>query len=343
MIRVLVVEDSVTQREILCRIVRDDVELTVAGEARNGTEAIEMVRELSPDVVLMDVHMGEMNGIEATRTIMRDHPTPVVIMSSTLQQRDIDLAVEAMRVGAVMAIEKPKGAALLHMRKMAPELYRVLRAAAGTRVRTTAVRNAERPKVVAGKYQLPPGSIKVIGVASSAGGPSILVEIFSALPRDYPIPILLVQHISPGFEEGFANWLSQQTGQVAKIATKSHKLEPGIWLAPTGHHIVLNSPHQIGLLPRQSKDIHCPAGDPLLASIADQLGTSAVGVVLTGMGDDGARGLLALKEAGGQTIIQDEATSMVWGMPQAAKKAGASQFELNPAEIADALCRIAKK
>lgn len=341
MIKVLIVEDSITQREILCRIVRDEDDMTVAGEARNGAEAIEQTRKLSPDVVLMDVHMDDMNGIDATRRIMRDHPVPIVIMSSTLQERDIDLAVEAMRVGAVTAIEKPKGAALLHMSKMGPQLCAVLREAAAAKIRPPASRSATPPAAPrVGVYHSPAEAVKVIGVASSAGGPSVLVEIFSALPRGFSIPILLVQHISAGFEEGFANWLTQQTDQQARIAAKGQKLAPGIWLGPTDRHIVLNTPHQIGLLPRQPSDIHCPAGDPLLASIAEQHGKSAVGVVLTGMGDDGARGLLALKQAGGQTMIQNEATAMVWGMPQAAKKLGASQFELTPAEIAQALCRL---
>ncbi len=342
MIKVLIVEDSVTQREILCRIVREDDEMTLAGEARNGVEAVRKARELSPDVVLMDVHMDEMNGIEATQQIMRDNPVPIVIMSSTLQKRDIDLAVEAMRVGAVGVIEKPKGAALLHLSKIAPKLRQVLREAGATRVRKTA-RPVAKPPVRLENYQPPANPVKVIGIASSAGGPSVLVEILSALPREFPIPILLVQHISAGFEAGFADWLTEQTGQPAKIVTGMQRLLPGIWLGPMGNHIVLKTPHQIGLLPRRDEDIHCPAGDPLLNSIAQHYGKSAVGVVLTGMGDDGARGLLALKQAGGQTMIQDESTAMVWGMPQAAKRLEAQDYEFNPAEIADALCRIARK
>lgn len=343
MIKVLIVEDSITQREILCRIVRNHDELTVAGEASDGAEAVKKVRELSPDVVLMDVHMKEMSGIEATRIIMRDHPVPIVIMSSTLRKREIDLAVEAMRIGAVTAIEKPKGAALLHMAKMAPMLYQVLREAAATKVRKTESQSPAKLLVRAGKYKPPARSVNVIGVCSSAGGPSVLVEIFAALPPGFPIPILLVQHISPGFEEGFANWLTAQTGQTAKIIGQTQKLSPGIWLGGNGQHIVMKTSRQIGLMPRRSADIHCPGGDPLFDSIAQHQGDSAVGVVLTGMGDDGASGLLAIKQAGGQTIIQDEATAMVWGMPRAAKKMDANDYELNPPEIADALCQIGRR
>jgi len=344
MIKVLIAEDSVTQREILARVVREDDEMTIVGQARNGVEGVEQVRELSPDVVLMDVHMDEMNGIDATRRIMRENPVPVVIMSSTLQNRDIDLAVEAMRVGAVAVIEKPKGAALLHLAKIAPQLRRTLREAAGTTIKKKGVAEPLAEMTVRPtRYQPPDKPVQVVAIGSSAGGPSVLVQILSALPNPYPIPLLLVQHISTGFEEGFANWLSGQTRQSANIVTGRQRLMPGTWLGPTGHHLVMESRHQIGLRPRRPDDIHCPAANPLLASVAERCGDSAVGIVLTGMGDDGAQGLLALKQAGGQTIIQDEATAMVWGMPQAAKKVGAAQYEMNPAEIADALCRIAEK
>ena len=339
MIKVLVVEDSVTQREIICRVVCSDTHMTVVGEARNGVEAVAKSRELMPDVVLMDVHMPEMNGIEAAREIMRDLPTPIVIMSSTLQKRDIDLAVDAMRVGAVGVIEKPKGAALLNMAKMAPKLCQMLRDAAGTKVGKPSPRSA-RPAERLTDYVVPSWPIKVIAVVSSAGGPSTLVELFSRLPPHFPIPILLVQHISSGFETGFAEWLTRQTGQSATIATDHQRLLPGIWLGPKDHHIVLKSRNLVGLLPRRPADIHCPGGDPLLSSVAALMGRAAVGAVLTGMGDDGAQGLLALKQAGGQTMIQDEATSMVWGMPQAAKKIDAHIYEMNPSEIGDALARL---
>lgn len=343
MINVLIVEDSVTQREILCRIVEDHDGLSVVGQARDGAEAVKKVRELLPDVVLMDVHMDKMDGIEATRQIMHDHPVPIVIMSSTLKKREIDLAVEAMRIGAVTAIEKPKGAALLHMAKIAPILYRVLQEAAATTVRKTSAQPQAPPLVRAGKYNPPANSVNVIGVCSSAGGPSVLVDIFSALPSEFQIPILLVQHISPGFEEGFANWLTTQTGQTVKIITKTQKLSPGIWMGSTDQHIVMKTPRQIGLLPRRSEDIHCPGGNPLFSSIAQHQGKSSVGIVLTGMGDDGASGLLEIRQAGGQTMIQNEATAMVWGMPRAAKKVGANDYELNPPEIADALCQIVRR
>lgn len=341
MIRVLIVEDSITQREILCRIVRNSDGMAVVGEARDGVEAVAKVEELSPDVVLMDVHMEPMNGIEATRIIMRQHPTPIVIMSSTLQKRDIDLAVDAMQSGAVMAIEKPKGSALLHMSKMAPSLVRVLHEAAEAKVRSSAIKKPDYKTVGKSLWRLPAQPTRVIGIVSSAGGPATLVRILKGLPRNYPIPILLVQHISKGFEEGFASWLGRETGLPASIATDGQRLTPGVWMGPCERHITLAVGNRISLRPQQPDDIHCPGGDPLLHSIARQSGKASMGMVLTGMGDDGARGLLAIKQAGGQTIIQDEATAMVWGMPQAAKKIGAGDYELGPSEINKALRQAA--
>ena len=365
--RVLVVEDSVTQREIICRIVRSDDQMIVVGEARNGIEAVEQVKKLSPDVVLMDVHMDQMNGLDATKIIMRDNPTPVVIMSATLAERDVNLVVNALKVGAVAAIEKPRGAALLHMSKMAPELLNTVRQAAATPVRdkkggaTDSGNDKARTDTVSSRDSVgttaqatsqdrlrfetassPSHRMKVIGVASSAGGPAVLAQIFSALPDRFPIPVLLVQHISAGFESGFAKWLTEKTGQQTRIASADQKLLPGIWMGPHDHHIVLRTPYQIGLDAKQPHDIHCPAANPLLASIARHCGRSAIGLVLTGMGDDGAAGLLAMRNAGSQTIIQDEASAMVWGMPGAAQKCGASDHELSPAGIVDVLLAAGK-
>jgi two-component system chemotaxis response regulator CheB len=170
-----------------------------------------------------------------------------------------------------------------------------------------------------------------------------LKEIFAAVPKPFPLPVLLVQHISQGFEEGFARWLSESTGQPARVATDGARLGPGIWVAPGGEHLALGpGGKRILLLGRDPKDIHCPSGNPLFHSLATHLGTKAAGVLLTGMGDDGAEGLLALKQAGGQTFIQDEASCVIWGMPKVAKQRGAATYELSPRAIADVLTRAGK-
>ncbi len=343
MIKILIVDDSVTQREILKRVLESDPDFCVAGEARNGREAVPMVQECAPDVVLMDIHMPEMDGIEATRQIMAQCPVPIVIISASLHKCDVDLSLEALEAGAVSVFAKPEGAALLHLHRIEPKLRRELVAASLARVRKPRPvgerRRSEQSATVVVRSQ----PVEAIGVCVSTGGPKVLLEILCALPCPFPIPTLLVQHISPGFEEGFAGWLSGRTGQAVQIAADGEHLAPGIWLAPSGKHITLQSPKRISLKEPATKDIHCPSGDPLFYSLADQLGAKATGVQLTGMGNDGAQGLLALKLAGGETIIQAEGSCLIYGMPKAAKELGAACRELRPPEIAAVLTRMANK
>jgi len=342
MICVLIVDDSITQREILKRVLEADGEFVVAGEARDGRQAVDMVRETQPDVVVMDIHMPEMDGIEATRQIMSQCPVPIVIASATLKRRDVDHGLKAMEAGAVSVITKPGGAALLHLKEIAPDLRHEIIAA--SRANVTKSRLLAGPSVVGAQQSQAikqhPHRIELVGVCASTGGPSVLSEIFSALPKPFPVPILLVQHISQGFVEGFGEWLGQQTGHVVQMATEGQRLEPGIWLAPAGRHLALAGPRRLALPRRKTSDVHCPSGDPLFESLARHLGPKAAGVQLTGMGDDGARGLLALKQAGGETFIQSEATSLIWRMPKVAQELGAANHELSPASIAHALTRL---
>lgn len=316
------------------------------GQARDGSQVVGLVRELKPDVVVMDIHMPDMDGIEATRQVMSQCPVPIVIASSTLKKRDVDHGLKAIEAGAVSVIRKPDGAALLHLKKIAPELRHELLAAAQANVSrlrrplvpTSPIDSGSQSKIGNRKSR-----ILAIGVCASTGGPSVLVEIFRNLPKPFPIPILLVQHISQGFVEGFGEWLAGQTGQTVSIATEDQPLTPGIWLAPVRMHLTLGSRSRLSLPNRESADVHCPSGDPLFASLARHLGPNAAGVQLTGMGDDGAHGLLALKEAGGETFIQSESTSLIWGMPRVAKELGAANHELSPMAIAGALTRLSAK
>jgi two-component system chemotaxis response regulator CheB len=343
MISVLVVDDSVTQREILKRVLEGDPDFAVAGEARNGKEAVEMVPQCTPDVVLMDVHMPVMDGIEATRQIMAQCPVPIVVISATLRKRDIDVSLQAVEAGAVSVIPKPKGAAILHLHKIAPELRRELVAASQARVRRVR-RVAEKPSTArTAPARQKASAVEAVGICVSTGGPTVLMKILSEIPAPYPIPVLLVQHISQGFEQGFVDWLSGKTGQTVRLAGDRERLAPGVWLAPTGKHLTLQTPRRISLEDPAPKDIHCPSGNPLFASLAEHLGANAVGVQLTGMGDDGAQGLLALKQAGGETIIQTEESCLIWGMPKVAKELGAACRELGPSEIAVALTQMTNR
>jgi two-component system chemotaxis response regulator CheB len=349
MIRVLIVEDSVTQREIFRRLLADDPELLVVAEARNGHEAITQVQAHSPDVVLMDIHMPDMDGITATAEIMKLCPVPIVIASATLKKRDVDLAMKAYDAGAVSVIEKPEGAVLLHLKKMAPELRRELIAAAKAQVRRRngsggvgSARDDQPARQPVSHRSFAIRKVSLIGICASTGGPPVLQKIFSEIPKPFPIPILLVQHISRGFEDGFARWLTVSTGQSVNIAAGGQRITAGIWIAPSGRHITVSSPSRLELPRGNESEIHCPSGNPLFESLAKHLRGQAAGIQLTGMGDDGAQGLLALKQAGGTTIIQSEASCMIWGMPKAAKQLGAAVHELDPEEIAKALTQAAQ-
>lgn len=351
MIRVLIVEDSITQREIFRRLLADDPDLTVAGEARNGKEAVDRVQSFSPDVVLMDIHMPDMDGITATAEIMKVCPVPIVIASATLKKKDIDLGMKAYEAGAVSVIEKPEGAVLLHLKTIAPELRRELIAASKAKVKRS---KTNRPTRIADHAAAPREpkqfedqeskfqNISVIGVCASTGGPPVLLEILSEIPKPYPIPILLVQHISRNFEDGFVRWLSASTGQPVDIAISGQRLTPGIWISAAGRHLAVGSTARLDLPPGSESEIHCPSGNILFRSLAKHFGPRAAGIQLTGMGDDGAEGLLALKQAGGATIIQDEPSCLIWGMPKAAQQIGAATYELNPDEIATMLTQITR-
>jgi len=342
MIQVLIVEDSITQREILRRLVEDDPGFAVVAEARNGREAVALVQKHTPDVVLMDIHMPDMDGIQAAREIMEQWPVPIVIASASLKRHDIDLALSAFQAGAVAVIEKPEGAVLLNLAKMGPRLRNELAAAAQAKVnRRVLVRSVKQQS--AANLSIASGAIAAIGICASTGGPPVLLEILGAIPRPYPLPILLVQHISQGFEEGFARWLSQATAQPAGMARNGQRLEAGIWLAPSGYHLTIGSSGRLDLPVAASTDIHTPSGNPLFESLAKQLGARAAGILLTGMGDDGATGLLTLKKAGGLTIIQNEASCLIWGMPKTAHSLGAATLDLTPKEIARVLAEIVDK
>lgn len=330
MIRVLLVEDSVVQREILRRVLGADPTFTIVAEARNGKEGVRMVEEHHPDVVLMDIHMPDMNGVEATREIMRRCPVPIVIASATLKKHDMDMGVEALNAGAISVIAKPEGAVLLNLDKISAHLRAEIVAASKVKLKPATEVSKRKPV----RTSRPLGAIAVIGICASTGGPPALLEILAALPRPFAIPILLVQHITQGFEESFARWLSERTGQPVGLAVSGQRLERGISMSPTGKHLVMANANFLDLPEQKPADIHCPSGNPLFASLAKHFGSRAAGILLTGMGDDGAKGLLALKQAGGTTVIQDEASSFIWGMPKAGKDLQAANYELNPREIA---------
>jgi two-component system, chemotaxis family, protein-glutamate methylesterase/glutaminase len=335
MIRTLVVDDSLTVRRLIVDILEDAPDFVVVGEAADGREAVEMARKLRPDLITMDVHMPEMDGLEATREIMVHTPTPILVVSSSVNQQEVNLSLEATRAGALMVVRTPVNPNAEGFEEQRRELLDMARAMAGVKVvrRWTSGRERNAPPVRSLSYEC--GPVRLLGIAASTGGPAALQRILSALPVDYPIPILVVQHISSGFSAGLARWLALSCALRVKIAAHGEPILPGtVYLAPDDRHLGLGHDERIRLSGGPPIGGFRPAATYLFQSLATVFGARAAAVVLSGMGRDGVEGLRALHAAGGRVIAQDEQSSVVYGMPQAAVVAGVVDAVLSVQEIA---------
>lgn len=340
-IRVLVVEDSAAYRELLVNILQSTSGLQVVGTARNGIEAVRLVRRLKPDIITMDVHMPEMDGFEATRQIMGEIPCPIIIVSASYNKNERDMTFNALQAGALSVFAKPTlqdppeiYRHLADQVKLMSEVKVVRRWASRDPVSPVAVEPAKLPKN--GKSRL-----KMVAIASSTGGPGTLGEILRPLPADFPIPILIVQHITPGFGEGLAAWLNQQVPLEVRLARHSEQPRPGqVLIAPDDYHMQINGMGLVALVKTPPYYGLRPSANVLFHSLAQVYGSTALGVILTGMGNDGAEGLQAMYEAGAQTIAQDRDSCVVFGMPAAAIELGAARQVLPANKIAAAIMAL---
>lgn len=329
MIRILIVDDSLVQQELLTYIFSADPDIKVIGTATDGEEAIRKVVDLKPDLVTMDINMPRMNGITAIREIMSIHPLPIVVISGNFTKTEVSNSIQAMEAGAVWVIENatftPQSTkTLLNTIKLMSEIKVVKRH----------VRFDNKAKK-SPKDSLPLlANIKVIAIGASIGGPITLQHIFKNLTNDFP-PILVVQHISTGFLQGLTDWFLQSSNLSIKIANDNEDLiRNHIYIAPDGYQMGVNSSNKIMLKPDQAINGHRPSVTYLFRSIAQNIGKPSLGILLTGMGNDGADGLKEMKEAGSMTIVQDEESSIVYGMPKEALALGASSTIMTPIEIA---------
>jgi two-component system chemotaxis response regulator CheB len=335
-IRILICEDSATYALGLKRFLETGGEIEVVGTCGTGEEAVQAVPRLAPDLVTMDLDLPGMGGIRAVDKIMRTHAVPILVLSGHVR-RGSSQAAEALSAGALEALPKThvrvddaNGAAGIALR------YRLKRLAAarvgpqGTPAPASPPRPTERRR----------NGVRVIGICASTGGPRALEIVLAALPPDFPVPLLVVQHMTPGFTEGLASWLDRRTPLPVALATGDQELAPGVWIAPDGAHLKLEAGMGLALDRDTAAGHHRPSGDVLFESMAAAAGSGAAGVVLTGMGRDGARGVAALLQAGGRALAQDESTSAIFGMPEAAAEAGATPV-LPIGGIASALVRLA--
>jgi two-component system chemotaxis response regulator CheB len=335
--RVLICEDSRTYATALARTLEYGGEIEVIGVRTTAEGAIADLARLEPDLITMDIELPGISGLEAVEQIMSVRPTPILVLSSHVGDGN-DAAAAALAAGALEAISKddlalrePESAASAAFRRRVRLLSRA-RVIRHPRARLTG-RKASAPTRPA-----PRGT--VIGVCASTGGPQALAALLTAIPASYPAPILVVQHISAGFTEGLVRWLDDAAPLPVRLAEDAARLEPGVTVAPDGAHLVLHPGGVLELDRASPAGLHRPSADVLLRSIAETARSGGVAVVLTGMGRDGADGLGAVRDAGGLTIAQDEATSAVFGMPKEAAKRGA-ELILPLEEIAGVLTSVA--
>jgi two-component system chemotaxis response regulator CheB len=335
-VRVLIVDDSALIRQLLTTLLSSDPEIEVVGTADDPYAARDRIKALNPDVVTLDVEMPHMDGITFLRKIMTLRPMPV-IMVSTLTQAGADITLEALEIGAVDFIAKPSTDSAHALPALARELQAKIKAAARTRMSVRAVMTAPAIKKVARSVRT---NGKIVAIGASTGGVEALKTVLMQLPADCP-PIVITQHMPPRFTAAFAQRLDRECPMAVSEAADGDVLEQGhVYIAPGSHHLQVvksGTGYRCALDEGPPMSGHRPSVDVLFRSVARVVGRSAIGVILTGMGKDGADGLLELRKAGGLTIGQDEASSLIYGMPQVAFERGAVMRQCSLNQVADAI------
>jgi two-component system chemotaxis response regulator CheB len=350
MIRVLVVEDSPTVREFLLQTLCSDPAIEVVATAKTGEEALEAVERFRPDIITMDIHMPRMNGFDATRRIMETHPTPIVIVSGAADATDTAKAFRAIESGALAVLSKPAGVGHPAHRQSTAELVRTVKLMSEVKVvrrwpryRAAAI-DPETSLCKEIRLQTTQSQPRIVAIGASTGGPPVLRAILAALPKNFPVPVLIVQHIAAGFTQGLVEWLAQSSSLPVHIPTHGQSVLPGnVYVAPDRLHMAVGADGRIQLRSDEHENGLRPSVACLFRSVAKAYGPSAVGVLLTGMGKDGAWELKLMKEQGAVTIAQDRETSVVHGMPGEAIRLGGATYVLPPEKIRLALANLATK
>lgn len=352
-IRVLVVEDSATVRRLLVDMLESDPELRVVGVAEDGLSAVREAIRLAPDVITMDVNMPGQDGLAATKQIMSEAPTPIIIVSSTANQRSVALSLDATKAGALMVLPKPEGPLGPHHAEQRDELILMTKAMARVKVvRRWGARHGRTRSTVGTRGTGPdarPGAVRLVAIGCSTGGPAALQRILTALPADFPVPIAVVQHMALGFLDGLATWLAGSTALRVTVVRDGEPLAPGtVYLAADDRHLdIVADAGGSGRLRARLVDLppvagFRPSASYLFGAAARAVGPGAVGVVLTGMGNDGVEGLRELHARHGRVYAQDEASSVVFGMAREAIRGGVVDEVLPLDEIAARLNEVTR-
>jgi two-component system chemotaxis response regulator CheB len=331
-IRVLVVDDSSTQRAMLIHLLQQDPDIDVAGWAATGVEALRAVERLQPDVITLDDRMPGMSGLDTARRVMHEWPTPIVMVSAAAAQ-----VTDAAIAAGVVAVHDKR--ALAGTDPSAPNaLIRAIKSMASVRVvrqrreASTSLSNSGAP-ILPTSAQLRTGTPEIVAIGASTGGPQVVREILSRLPASFPLPIVVVQHTTAGYSKNLVDWLDASSPLRVKVAEDGEPLgKSAVYVAPTQQHLVVRGRH-LALLDAAPVSLHRPSVTVLFKSVAAAYGARGIGVLLTGMGDDGAAGLADMRCTGATTIAQDEQTSVVFGMPAEAIRLGAVEHVLPPTRI----------
>ena len=347
MIRVLIAEDSPSMQHLLKRAISSDPMLTVVGVASDGEAALEAVKQLQPDVIAMGWQMPKLDGLEATRIIMETTPTPIVIVTGRVAANDAAVSFRMIEAGALAIIQQPPSEDHPDYQRETLQLTRTLRLMSEVKLvkrmaRTSKEQETAKPSV--GTSCRAASEIQIVAIGASTGGPNVLQTILSGLPKDLPVPLFIVQHISKGFTAGFVEWLRNTTNVPLHLASHGEYALPGHgYVAPDDFHMGVERGPRI-LLDRHGLENGLrPSVAHLFRSAAQNFGSGAVGVLLTGMGRDGADGLKMMKEKGAVTFVQDEESSIIYGMPGEAIKLHAATYILSPEDITVALTALIRE
>ncbi|MBF0515772.1 MAG: chemotaxis-specific protein-glutamate methyltransferase CheB [Nitrospirae bacterium] len=354
-IKVLIVDDSPVAVEVLKRIFSSSDEIEVVGTARHGKEGLEMIPRLKPNVVCTDLHMPQMNGLEFVKEIMARHPLPILVISVSVSKGDDDNVFQLLEAGAIDVFPKPEGIMLGQSARFSADLIAKIKVLSGVvpfrkakrQGVATPVGIAPIPKPCADIDDARPTiekltrRLKMIVIGASTGGPQALETILKALPADFSIPIVCVQHISEGFMVSLVDWLKGRCKLKVAIARNNERPVPGnIYFAADDRHLKINGNGAFILSNEAPEGSHKPSITVTMASFAEHYGGGVLGVLLTGMGRDGAEGLLCISQAGGATVAQDEDSCIVFGMPDQAIKLGAAKYVLDINQIGRFLLKV---
>lgn len=346
MIKVLIVEDSPVVREYLVHILGSDPQIEVIGTATDGEHAVEAAQRLRPDVITMDIHMPGMDGIEATRRIMETCPIPIVVVSGSLDPREVATTFRAMEAGAMAVLRRPAGIGHPDYEATTMDLVQTVKLMSEVKVVRRWPRKAGEAAAVPAveaRMERGPGRVRIIAIGASTGGPPVLQGVLAALPGDLPAPIVIVQHMATGFTQGFVQWLAQSSSLPIHLAMHGEHIRPGhVYVAPDEFHMRIERGDTAILRKDEPEHGLRPSVSYLFRSVRETYGGDVVAGLLTGMGRDGADELRLLKDEGAHTFVQDKDSCVVHGMPGEAIRLDAATLVLTPQKIAAMLAHLAK-